>query len=103
MIPKGGVCILENVYMLPIFWLLVWYSTDWLSGRPNQYWSNSILGFLFPTFGGTWQPNQLIGFGGFARFLGDLPSPNLHSHIHTFAATHNCFLLEVFEGLVTPD
>ena len=58
--------------------LFVWYSlSDWLSGMPNRWWSNSIFGFLFPH--------------------------NLHSHIHTYAATHDCFLLEVFEGLVTPE
>ena len=73
-------------------------------GMPNRSGPTAFWDFYSPHLGELGSLTSSLVFGGFARFLGgDLPSPNLHSHIHTYAATHDCFLLEVFEGLVTPE
>ena len=67
-------------------------------GMPNRSGPTAFWDFYSPHLGELGQPNMIRIKLGIK-----VPSPNLHSHIHTYAATHDCFLLEVFEGLVTPE
>ena len=85
--------------MLPIFGCLrgtqqIGYLVGPTHCGPTAFWD-----FYSPLLGELGQPNLIrikLGFkSSFPQFL--------HSHIHTYAVTHNRFLLEVFEGLVTPD
>ena len=85
--------------MLPIFGCLrgtqqIGYLVGPTHCGPTAFWD-----FYSPLLGELGQPNLIrikLGFkSSFPQFL--------HSHIHTYAVTHNRFCLEVFEGLVTPD